>query len=528
KSNQVIARHVKWITKPGKSVLATIGVIALVALECLVLALSIVGIYFIARGVAEYIKLEKVKGFNKKTKEPPPDLKELRLIDKQVTFNHTNYYVIHKGIIWTKSIHKPDDEWKAVYYEGKNPVELQADGANLIVIDKDKTVYYKKVIKEWRDVKNEDLYCYADKSTKNNWKSKWFSLPVFNLIANIFTGKLLKIPEGVRAWAGSHRSVYNKYQTDACGQEHVETVGTTHLYALDHDGKSISIYDPWIHKTAKLKIPVPSFTDAEFEATNISASASTLMVIGYKKTKESDGKIKKELQVYTRFVDVDILGWNPGVKYDYPGCNLSPSTRVIPMPDYQLHNLEVPKGGTVTSNIRVIQNGQGNQSRMLLVEGTNSKNETGYYWKNLDDSNWKFVENSHDVRGKIPLFNTVDGEVTPEVKDYAGKINDLGVRLKEYGDKKYLFKLELEKAGKKVHLVFNKRKTLWTLMGASTHKYEIALPPDVPKEMRGCLKSFFGNQRVIDAGFVKTTNGHLKICAKKLSIELSPVGESVG
>lgn len=524
KTKQIIGRHVSWLRNSDRPLIAKIGIVALIALECLALTLTVIGIYFIHRGVCEHIKLKRVEEFNKMDKPAPPNISDIPLISRTSTFNHTNFYVIHEGLIWTKIIHENDSEWTPIYFDGTDPVEIKADGANLIVRDSKNRVHYKKVIREWRD-KGDDRYCYADKSTKNNWKDKWFSLPVFNFIANIFTGKLLQLPENTRGWAISHRSAYNNYQTDAIGQKHVEPVGTTQLYALESDGKWISVYDPWIHTSAKIHIPVPNTANSSFEAIDIAASASTVMLIGYELTKTTDGRIKRELKVYIRFVDVDVLGWNPGVKYDYPGNNPTHKARVIPMPGYQEHPFDFEGQAGITGKIRIIQNGQGNEARILLAEGKNSDGESGYYRKKVDADQWQFVKNTHNIEGLLREEEIADGDLETFVGDYSGEVDGVTVKVEQYGEGSYLSKLHLSKGNDKVELVLHRRKTLMTLLGFNVHKHEIALPKDVPEGMKATLNKFFGNKKVIKASIVTQRDNTLKIKAVRfICPTLVPIG----
>jgi len=480
----------------------------------LALALTLIGIYFIYRGVYEHIKMVQVEKFNKLKKPPPPDISAIPLISKTSTFNHTHCFVIHKGFIWSKPINGAGIEWTPIYFDGTDPVEIKADGANLIVLDKNNCVHYKKVIQEWRD---DDCYCCAYKGTKNNWKKKWFSLPVLNFITNIFTGKLLKLPKDMRTWAVSHRSVYNNYQTDAIGQKHIEPVGTTQLYCLDKSGKWILIYDPWIHKTAKISIPVPNTANSSFEAINLSASASTVMLAGYELKQAGEGKIKRVLKVYTQFADVDILGWNPGVKYDYPGNSPSHKARVIPMPGYMEHPFVFEGQAGITGEIRIIQNGQGNDARILLAEGQNKEGEEGYYWKKIDQTEWQFFATPHDQRPCLPQEEVVEGHLQTFVNDYSGKVDDVDVKIEKYGKGSYLSKLHLSKGSAKIELVLNRRKNLMTFLGFNVHKHEIALPENenIPEVLKALLKKFFGTKKVINAS-IKIKKDTLQIKAGKL------------
>jgi len=268
--------------------------------------------------------------------QPPSREKKIFIKSKTRTFNHTHDFAIENGVIWTR-VHNTERPWRAIYFDGypkgKVPKELHADGTNLIVLDQGRKVHYKKVLAELRSgeialdkkaakslkkaakkvakkVENvlldleKDKYIAIDKSTANNWKSKWFSLPYIHPIVNLFTGKRLQIPSNARAWAISQRGRYNDYLEDAIQQKHPVGTGVTTLYILSENGRDILKYDPWSPKHVQFTMHLPEDADRAFDALNMSASASTLMVVGYQIEKEDQGQgIKKTLQIQTRLAD---------------------------------------------------------------------------------------------------------------------------------------------------------------------------------------------------------------------------------
>src|SRR5262249_27105975 len=151
---------------------------------------------------------------------PRPSPAPIALKSRTVTFTHTHDFAIHNDVIWTRRRNDLpgaiQGEWSPIYFPlGKVPKEIYADGANLIVIDQEHIVHYKKVVREYRakevgkkpkiqaalkgkTLKPADTYIAIDKSSHNNWKSHWFSLPFVSKIVNLFTGKLLQLPQEYR------------------------------------------------------------------------------------------------------------------------------------------------------------------------------------------------------------------------------------------------------------------------------------------------------------------------------------------
>lgn len=84
-------------------------------------------------------------------KFPPPQKLTFSIKTDLQTFNHVNDYVIHNEIIWYRRRHQTEQAWTPMYFDGypdKKPLKIQADGANLIVIDTANYIHYKKILKE--------------------------------------------------------------------------------------------------------------------------------------------------------------------------------------------------------------------------------------------------------------------------------------------------------------------------------------------------------------------------------------------
>ena len=93
---------------------------------------------------------------------------EIKLKTQNETFNHTDEFKISGNLIWTRSKIQKNTSWKLMYFDGEKngtkPLQLHADGQNLIVLDDKGEVHYKKIIIEKRlcwDKKNKMKYDYG-------------------------------------------------------------------------------------------------------------------------------------------------------------------------------------------------------------------------------------------------------------------------------------------------------------------------------------------------------------------------------
>ncbi len=344
-------------------------------------------------------------------KDQPQIAENIQLHSKTMTFNHIANYVIHEGIIWTKSRVKEGAEWEPVYFSGypnRTPKELHADGANLVVIDDKDFVHYKKVIGEKCD-DERNTYIYYDKSTKNNWKNEWYSFPYLKHIVNFFTGKKLKLLEGCRSWAISHRGQLSRYSEDGDLNQHITFNGVTTLFVLDKEGRHLYLFDPWKPKHVLVKVPVPETSGSSFVAERISAAGSVVALVGYAfKNERAYPAIK------TMVMDIDTLGWNPYLDYTYDSENRTNDERILPTVEkWDDHFL--PEGAT--TNITVVQTGKGNNAKELRV-AAEYQGKKGYWTKSLEGGNWRFCVDNHVDLGERLEEKGVNEEPVPNVKNW--------------------------------------------------------------------------------------------------------------
>jgi hypothetical protein len=346
----LIGKHVSWMNQP-RSGWEKFGTSILVGLELVVLSISIVGIIAILKGEQISRTLKDCELLKLKQKDcNPPDVDEVVMKTKTLTFNHQNYYAINDDVIWYKSKDSPEAEWKPMYYDGYNstskPVEIQADGANLMIRDAKGKIHYKKILEEYR---KNNQYSTDDLTNKNNWIDRWFSFPIFEVVYHFFASKRLRIPSDARGWAASHRGIYNHHFEDIQGKKHSEFAMVTTVYLIPEDGNGLLYADPYLtgQFSKKIEGPEPGFViDA------VSASASTIMIFG----RDTQGKLK----IYTRRVDFDMIGKNPFLAGFYN------KNRQVD-PNWKEHALpEVPEGANL--HISIFQIGEGNDGFKMQLK----------------------------------------------------------------------------------------------------------------------------------------------------------------
>ena len=202
KEPSLLRRHVEWLKADhGKfNFLKTI----LKIVEIIFTALSIVCIPLLIKSYRISSVMDAEKKFKAAVdRQPRPDPHiEVELKSGTHTFTHTHELIIHNDFLWSRPRHS-GNAWTPMYFDGfknnKKPVFLHADGANLIALDEDRKVHYRKLIREYRSEEitaknkraqefikgtdvdlNKDHYIVVDKVEKNNWKEQWFSIPVIS------------------------------------------------------------------------------------------------------------------------------------------------------------------------------------------------------------------------------------------------------------------------------------------------------------------------------------------------------------
>jgi hypothetical protein len=512
-----IERAVIWYKKTSDSILSKVIAVA----AAIFFSLLLVTIPLIINFTTILIRKRKAEAFYKDVanKVPPPIEGHIEVDTKTQSFNHVSSYVIHDDIIWYKR--RVDDynqpinyDWKPIFFDTRSsirPIELKVDGANLIVIDNFGEVHYKKIIKEKFNEK-EHYYSIHDKSDKDNWKDKWFSLPILNRIVNIFTGKKLHLPKFTKAFGIAHRGQYNHYIEDGKMNKHSVRSGITTLYILHKDGRYIYLYDPWKPKNVIIRIPIPGTTESPFIAENINVSGSTIMVIGYRYIKKIDGTVYKKPEVMTMIADVDSLSWNPAFKYTYFD-HQDPEYRVMPTEKGFMNH--VLPSGEITSGITILQTGEGNQTREMRIVGKNKQGVPGYWHKMLTDKKWKFAANmtndAYEDEYKDKVMIKQESEDMPDPIVFNWNDVDYELSLENFNNECVTGKL---RAGNVKLLLHRKENIIVKILtnGKELHHYDLVLPEGVDRhDLPVDLQGFFKKRRVIRVKIMESGKGLLTI-----------------
>lgn len=410
--NGLIERHVIWLKK-DRSGIKKVGVQALKIIECVALAIIPGGIFVFDKGIIYAKLLKKFDEFNKikKSNIEPPPYPIVKYKTDKTSFNHINYYAIHNDQLWYKPINEPQAKWEMFYFDGlakgSKPVRISVDGANLTVEDNQQRIHYKKVLKEkrlnkklFKDVANEK-YQYLDKTIKNNWKDKWFTLPYINVFFNAikqirYDNKLLKLDDDIISWSISHRGQFNRHYEDLTGTPQPISIGVTTLYAIYKGSNDVYFADPWLPSDFNRKASDKGFglshridgpKNPNYQAEKIDTSASTICMTGYEETAAG-----RKLKIYTILSDFDSAAHNPFLKYtDDPAKAVENKVRYRKQPDWLLQP-DLPAGAVPLQGEKatISQNGIGNAAREIRMPALDPTGGKGYYWKPIYADAWQF------------------------------------------------------------------------------------------------------------------------------------------
>jgi hypothetical protein len=441
------------------------------------------------------------------------------------TFNHTHEYVIKDKFLWFRKI--GSFKFKPLFFDGypdAKPILVHADGANLFVVDEFNRHHYKKVLLEFRhdeldenhkeQIKkagfNPNNYSYIafDTNEEPNWQAEWFSLPVASTLVNTFKRDRLKMPPSFRAVAISHRGRFNDHVDDNIGQHHPVGTGVTTLYVLDQNGRDIHKYDPWSPPWAETVIGLKETSNTIFIANNISVSASTIMAIGF----EVNHKTKTNtLKILTRLADIDTEGANPGLKYSFVYEAGQKDTRILPFDsDWQEHPLNLMEPAFVTQNISILQTGEGNNARVLRIEGQNQQGIWGYYQKKISQLDWSFFPYDFNMPHQEPIQPLIFDDFYSSVADYCGTYNGYPVELKNFGARSNHSQLIITIHDRPYILDIYKRFSMATFFGMEKYKYDL-----VNKNKSDELKQLLHNKDTMDV--------RIKLKDDELTIKLSKI-----
>lgn len=513
-----LSRHITWIREERHG-LKKVAVVAWAALEAFILMTSVIGVVILVKAVKEWKRQEAEVQYFKQAEQarrPASDLIEIKTPTR--TFNHVHDFALESGTIWSR-LRNSRQEWKPVYFEGYErgevPQAIGCDGANLIAVDQNRHVHYKKVLKEFRNTDihdgnrryieqadvnlNQDSYIAVDKSTRNNWKEAWCTLPYWNLhfFSNLLTGKRLKLPPEIKTWAISHRGLYNHLFQDRLDRTHIFEGGTTTLYGLHQNGRDIIIYDPWSPQLAHIEFPLPETPTQTFTAEEIYTSASTIMVMGYEQTKGSE---TKTLSILTWLADIDTIGWNPFAQYSYFSPSIHSSDVAIPFPSWQAHPLTLEENSFITKQMSIVQTGEGNEARELRIVGT-KLGQAGIYYKKINEANWHFIASQQTLSSDdaVPLTKPIEQPFNTTVHSYRSQNASFShsfqgmtcsARLLNFGQRSLQPKVEITIDGQVFLLDVFRNKSLFSYLGFPCDTLELVVPEALHQvePLRSCLQ----------------------------------------
>lgn len=301
-----------------------------------------------------------------------------------------------------------------IFYKGRNPGkgpedwELLETGLPYSKIDKFKSP--KRIIALAGDVDSllamDDrgkIYEYYFERTTVRRHVTWYHEMGFptkgQLALNRTTGN-------TRAWsAGTRRSEILWYEDIFGNQHHYGSMGIETYYILNEAGDTIRFSDSGLPADLSRSMPLPE--RGAFIARNISASGSTLFVI-------NDAG-----EMYTRLIDFDTMGGDPmfflytykNEKQPYDGTQYITNFNEWGLPNEEwAKQPEIPLSGKarITRHITIFQTGRGNNARELRVGGLSAEGKTGFYFKNLKDTEWQFKEMPMQFAEESFLDTTLD------------------------------------------------------------------------------------------------------------------------
>lgn len=275
---------------------------------------------------------------------------------------------LERGLPFSKK-----SRWNPDYFKSPERItEIQADGDTLCAFDGQGRLFR--------------IYLDRPASMLQDWRNlEWSQNFGWPMKAQLTQNQLVK---NKRGWAMGVRREDILYYTDRYKNEHhYGTMGLETIYVLTENGQEIRFTDSGLPTDWSKSILGPE--EGAFISRNISCSGSTLFVIG------DDGTM------YTRLIDFDTMGCDPMFfkytyieeKQAYKGSDYRSNFTEWGLPNEDwLRQPKIKLSGKARLSrfIAIYQNGQGNDARELRVAGTDSEGNTGFYKKQLTDSEWEF------------------------------------------------------------------------------------------------------------------------------------------
>ena len=233
---------------------------------------------------------------------------------------------------------------------------------------------------------------YTEKEVRNSAASPFYVKPftwiyLYGWPQSVVFKQALTVKDK-RAWAMGARRKDLLWHEDIFGNEHhYGTMGLETIYFLTKSGQEIRFTDSGLPADLSKSFLTPE--NGRFIAVNLSNSASTNFIIGDKGS------------MYTRLIDFDTMGCDPmffkytyePYKSKYRGSEYRSNFEswALPAESWKKQpDIKLEGKARLTKYISIHQNGQGNAARELRVAGVDKDGNTGFYYKQIFDSEWTF------------------------------------------------------------------------------------------------------------------------------------------
>ena len=284
------------------------------------------------------------------------------------TRNNFNEFILVKGEIYQKPLGSNPLIWKKLKVPNgpKNPISIAVGGAYFQALNGDGTVY--------------TLKSAFDTHQKNyKWTTQWGN--------PLGKGPGAKLPLDLLAWDFSQLSLKeDKFVLNPLSGRKDFYLGNAHLFWLHKNGRWIKFMDPWVVSDHSYEVCGPF--RGRFKSNKLSSAGSLILIMN------------KYGDMFTRLYDFDLSGHNSvyyRYSYEPQNPNKKHAPRQLPLPGWK----NQPKiKGQITDVISVFKSGQGAVNRELRVEGINKNGQTGYWYKDVKDPDWKFQVKNHKLFGK--------------------------------------------------------------------------------------------------------------------------------
>lgn len=288
----------------------------------------------------------------------------------QASFNSRYEAKIDAGEIWVKEKGTALPWVRLELPDGLagEATELAMDDEHIIALNADRQIY--------------TMWNGLDEISDFTWQKEW-GLPFWR-------GPGMRLTSDILAWDFSVVSRREDgFWTDPAGHRfEVGLAKCSHIWMLGSNGQELIYNDPWLPTDYSYGICGPE--RGAFQAVNLSASGSHLFLIN------------KYGDMYTRFYDFDIGGADAFL----PSSWEDQSAKLVPVIQIPSDWIRHPKiSGTITDRISIHKTGRDCINRTLRVEGIGENGETGYYEKEItetqDAARWAFHPTGVPLAGTL-------------------------------------------------------------------------------------------------------------------------------